>query len=84
MLMMEHHFYRYITKTTVAICLGLSAIFFACFTMILSHHVPDASETWRLIWGAYASASLTGVFFFALMMFSVLFAEGRENRRKKA
>ncbi|MDP0500209.1 MAG: hypothetical protein Q7P63_08910 [Verrucomicrobiota bacterium JB022] len=81
--MMEHHFYEYVGKKTLAITALLSVIFFVCFTFILSGHVPDASPTWRMIWGAYAAMPLAGVFFFASMMLSVLMAERRQIKKAR-
>ncbi|KAF0095210.1 MAG: hypothetical protein E1N59_1256 [Puniceicoccaceae bacterium 5H] len=82
MLSMEHHFYEYVGKKTVGVCVLLSMVFFVCFTFVMAPHVPDADIKWRMIWGAYTSLSLTGVFFFASIMLSVMMAERRHAKKR--
>ena len=78
--MANDHFKEYVSRKTLVITIILALVFWACFTVLLKAHVPDASDQWRTGWAAYTAACLAGVFFLAEHMFVVVWKETKRLR----
>jgi len=72
------------SPTTVIVDIILVAAFFVFMFTVLRSHVPSNDPKMILIWGAYTSACMSGVFWLALWMFRVVFRAHRaRNAREK-
>jgi len=70
-----------VTPLRVAVDLVLTIVFFIYMYTVVSTHVPSTAPKMILLWGAYTSACITGVFWLALQMFRVVFRAYRAAQK---
>jgi hypothetical protein len=65
---------------TEGIIVLLTAIFHLMFTVILRDFVPTESSLWKWVWAFFSATPLTGTFFLASNMFTMVLVD--QLRRK--
>ena len=70
---------KLLSKKGMIFNLVLAGLWFAFFSVILRPYVPAQTETYQVIIAIFTSACLTGVFWMAISMFSVVLAD-QKNR----
>lgn len=74
-------------KLTTPMSLLVDAVliiaFFLYIYTIVAPHVPSRDATMRLVWGGLTAACMSGVFWFCIQMFRVVFRAQREAKNRK-
>jgi hypothetical protein len=70
-----------ISSLQIVIDLVACAAFFVFFFLALQPHVPSEDPAMIRLWGALASACMTGVFWMAMHMVRVVYRFQRDSRR---
>ncbi len=81
--MANDHYAEFISKRFVGLSVILTLVFWAVFTRLLLPFVPAESAAFQYGFAGFTSACLTGVFFFALHMFQLVFKENRKASRER-
>ena len=67
---------------SVGLIVVLSGLFQVYMTWVLTDFIPTESTLWQWVWACYAAVPLTGTFFLAAAMFTMVLVD--QLRRKKA
>jgi len=72
---------KLVTPVSLLVDAVLCVAFFAFMYTLLAPHVPSNDPKWIMIWGAGATACMTGVFWLAVQMFRVVLSAQRAARK---
>lgn len=75
--MSDHYVKKLVTRKGLIIDVILTGVWFAYFTYFLRDYVPAQTETYRLIFAAFTSSCLSGVFWLTISMFRMVQADQR-------
>jgi hypothetical protein len=79
---MENEAPKFFSKKSQLIILSLTFVWFAFFAYVLRPFVPSTQPLIVYTIAAFTACALTGVFFIAAHMFTLVLTEQRANNRK--